>query len=133
MNQRKTPDIRMGKFSRSVFSLNNRLKEDQLDRGCSKKWAALVACVYKMFWNYFKKAVKSDLCRYEFDAIWIKVKCTLVQALRFCTGPTAHRGNGGIALSFHYHGTRRGCWVSITPRPCFSPGKDPVNIVQLAG
>ena len=37
-----------------------------------------------------------------------KVKVTLVQALRFCTGRTAHRGSRGIALLFHDHGTRRG-------------------------
>jgi len=37
-----------------------------------------------------------------------KVKCTLVQALRFRTGRTDHRGSRGIALPFHDHGTRRG-------------------------
>jgi hypothetical protein len=37
-----------------------------------------------------------------------KVKCTLVQALRLCTGRTAHRGSRGIALIFLDHGTRRG-------------------------
>ena len=37
-----------------------------------------------------------------------KVKCPLVQALRLCTGRTAHRGIRGIALPFHVHGTRRG-------------------------
>ena len=31
----------------------------------------------------------------------IKVKCTLVQALRLCTGRTAHRGSRDIALLFH--------------------------------
>jgi len=31
----------------------------------------------------------------------IKVKCTLVQALRLCTGRTAHRESRGIALLFH--------------------------------
>jgi hypothetical protein len=36
-----------------------------------------------------------------------KVKCTLVQALRLCTGRTAHRGSRSIALLFHDHGTRR--------------------------
>jgi len=36
------------------------------------------------------------------------VKCTLVQALRLCTGRTAHRGSRGIALLFLDHGTRRG-------------------------
>ena len=30
-----------------------------------------------------------------------KVKFTLVQALRLCTGRTTHRGSRGIALLFH--------------------------------
>jgi hypothetical protein len=63
----------------------------------------------------------------------IKVKCTLVQELSLCTGCTAHRGSRGIALPFHDHGTRRGWVVSVTPRPLFIPGKDPVPIVQEAG
>ena len=37
----------------------------------------------------------------------VKVKVTLVQALRLCTGSTAHRGSRGIALPFHDHGTGR--------------------------
>jgi len=28
----------------------------------------------------------------------VKVKCTLVQALRLCTGCTANRGSRGVAL-----------------------------------
>ena len=36
----------------------------------------------------------------------VKVKVTLVQALRLCTGRTAYRGSRGIALHFHDHGTR---------------------------
>ena len=62
-----------------------------------------------------------------------KVKCTLVQALWLRTGRTAHRGSTGIALPFLDHGTRRGWGVSVTPRPLFTPGKDPVSIVQEAG
>jgi hypothetical protein len=31
-----------------------------------------------------------------------------VQALRLCSGRTAHRGSRGIALLFHDHSTRRG-------------------------
>jgi len=38
----------------------------------------------------------------------VKVNCTLVQALRLCTGRTAHGGSRGIALHFHDHGIRRG-------------------------
>ena len=31
-----------------------------------------------------------------------KVKCTLVQALRLCTGRTAHRGSRGIAVLYRH-------------------------------
>jgi hypothetical protein len=64
---------------------------------------------------------------------WVKVKCTLVQALRLCTGHTAHRGSRGIAITFHDQGTRRGWEVSVTPRSLLNPGKEPVSIVQEAG
>ena len=43
-----------------------------------------------------------------------KVKCTLVQALRLCTGRTAHRGSRYIALLFHDHGTR------VAPQPVWT-------------
>jgi len=38
----------------------------------------------------------------------VKVKCTLIQALRLCTGRTAYRGSRGIALIIYGHGTRWG-------------------------
>ena len=66
-------------------------------------------------------------------AVDCTVECTLVQTLRLCTGPTAHRGSRGIDLLFLDHGTRRGWGVSVTPRPLFTPGKDPVPILQEAG
>ena len=44
-----------------------------------------------------------------------------------------HRGSTGIALLFLNHGTRRERGVSVTPRPLFTPGKDPVPIGQEAG
>ena len=37
-----------------------------------------------------------------------KVKVTLVQTLRLCTGRAAHGGSRGIALFFHDYCTRRG-------------------------
>ena len=67
------------------------------------------------------------------NLVKVKVKCTLVQALRLCTGRTAHRGSRGIALLFHNLGARRGWGVSVTPWPLFTPGKDSVPIVQEAG
>jgi len=45
----------------------------------------------------------------------------------------AQRVGRGIALLFHVRGTRRGWVVSSTPRPLFTPGKDPVPILQEAG
>ena len=42
-------------------------------------------------------------------------------------------GGRGIALLFHDRGTRRGWVVSSTPRPHFTPGKDPVPILQETG
>jgi len=63
----------------------------------------------------------------------VRVKVTLVQALRLCTGRTAYRESRCIPLPFHDHGTRRGWGFSVTPRPIFTSGKDPVSIVQEAG
>ena len=64
---------------------------------------------------------------------WIELKCSLVQALRLCTGRMAHRGSRGIALLFLDHSTRRGWGVSIMPQLLFTPRKDLVPIVQEAG
>ena len=72
----------------------------------------------------------SLVCLYTRTRKVVKVKVTLVKALRLCTGGTAHRGRRGIALLFHDHSTRRGWGVSVTPWPNFTPGKDPVPTVQ---
>ena len=45
----------------------------------------------------------------------------------------AQRVGRGIALLFLDRGTRRGCVVSSTPRPRFTPGKDPLPILQESG
>jgi len=45
----------------------------------------------------------------------------------------AQRVGRCIALLFHARGTRRGWVVSSTPRPHFTPGKDPIPILQEAG
>jgi len=80
-------------------------------------------------------SVKRDSSRHisARHTVKVKVKCTLVQALRLCTGRTAHRGSRSIALLFLDHGTRRGWAVNVTPQPLFTTGKDPVPIVQEAG
>ena len=60
------------------------------------------------------------------------VKCTLVQALRLCTGRTAHRGSRGIALLFHDQGCRRREGSASHPGRSLPSGKEPVPIVQEA-
>jgi len=70
---------------------------------------------------------------WKYASLWRLNKCTLVQALMLCTGHTAQMVGWGIALLFLDHGTRRGWGFSSTPRPLFTPGKDPVPIVQEAG
>jgi len=63
----------------------------------------------------------------------VKVKVTLVQALRLCTGRTAHRRSRGIVLLFHDYGTRRGWGVSVTLRPFFTPGKTRYPLYRRMG
>ena len=62
-----------------------------------------------------------------------KVKCTLVQALRLCTGRTAHRGSRGIALPFHDHGTRRGEGSASHPGRSLHPGKSRYLLYRRLG
>ena len=68
---------------------------------------------------------------YIYIYIYIYV-CIKVKFCRYRPG-VAQRVGRGIALLFHDRGTRRGWVVSSTPRPHFTPGKDPVPILQEAG
>jgi len=65
---------------------------------------------------------------YIYIYIYIKVK---VKWSRY-RPRVARRVGRGIALLFHDRSTRRGWAVSSTPRPHFTPGKDPVPILQEA-
>ena len=85
-------------------------------------------CVYIYIYIYLYKNIFATQ-----GIVRKKVKCTPVQAMKLCTDRTAHRGSRGIAVHFHDHGTRRGWGVSVTPRPLFTPGKDPLPVVQEAG
>ena len=58
--------------------------------------------------------------------IYIKVKWSLYRP------GVAQRVGRGIALLFHDDGNRRGWVISSTPQPHFTPGKDPVPILQEA-
>ena len=58
--------------------------------------------------NYIQMTTSLDVTGKDNRKVKVKVKGTLVQALRLCIGRTAHRGNRGIALPFYDHGTRSG-------------------------
>jgi len=62
-----------------------------------------------------------------------KVKCTLLQALRLCTGRTTHRGSRGIALLFLDHGTRRGEGSASRPSRSLPPGKTRYPLYRRLG
>ena len=63
----------------------------------------------------------------------VKVKCPLVQALRLCTGRTAHRGSRGIALPFLDHGCRRGEGSASRPGRSLPPGKTRYELNRRLG
>jgi len=68
----------------------------------------------------------------------LEAKCVqkgiLVQALKLCTGRTAHSASKRIAMLFLDHGTRRGWGVSVTPRPFFlPPGKARYQLYRRLG
>ena len=97
------------------------------------RWPAAKAETYRSNNKEIKALCNKLVLKYYVCNIKVKVKGPLAQALRLCTGRTAHRGSRGIALLFLDHSTRRGWGVSVTPRPLFTSGKDPVPIVQEAG
>ena len=95
------------------------------------KWFYLVKMVLFVFWKTccFLNIIYFSL--YFF--VCVCVSWAFFCALRLCTGSTTRRGSRGIALLFLDHGTRSGWGVNVMPRPHFTPGKDPVPILQEAG
>jgi len=71
------------------------------------------------------------MCDLAFLSIKVKVRVKVNFTLEEAT--KTQRVGRGIALLFHDRDTRRGWVVSSTPRPHFTPGKDPVPILQEAG
>jgi len=75
----------------------------------------------------FHKPTIFHTCTHDMEPCSIKVKWS-----RYRPG-VAQRVGRLMALLFHDRGTRRGWVVSSTPRPHFTPWKDPVPILQEAG
>ena len=70
---------------------------------------------------------------HDLREVKVKVKCTLVQALRLCTGRTAHMGSRGVALLFLDHGTRRGEGSTSRPGCSLLPGKTGYPLYRRLG
>ena len=66
-------------------------------------------------------------------ALLVKVKGTLAQALRLCTGCTARRGSKGIAPPFLDHHTRRGEGSASRPGCSLPPGKTRYPLYRRLG
>ena len=71
-----------------------------------------------------RKHIKTNM---RIKGVKIKVMCSRYRPV------VAQRVGRSIHLLFHDRGTRRGWLVSSTPRPHFTPGKEPVPILQEAG
>jgi len=84
---------------------------------CWSRWYVLYVCGYH-------SALRSLGCM-------LMLPSEKVEWSRYRPG-LAQRVGRGIALLFLDHGTRRGWVVSSTPRPHFTPRKDPVPILQEA-
>jgi len=62
-----------------------------------------------------------------------QAKCTVVEALRLCTGRTAHRGSRGIVLLILDHATRRSECSASRPGRSLPPGKTRYSLYRRLG
>ena len=83
----------------------------------------------KVTWSRYRPGVAQREVRGMIYDIWYDIfNCNWVD-----TRWQQYSTHWHIALLFHDRGTRRGWVVSSTSRPHFTPGRDPVPIVQEAG
>jgi hypothetical protein len=88
------------------------------DRGTRRRW--VVSSTPRPHFTPGKDRV--PIVQVKVKVMWSLYKPGVVQ-----------RVGRGIALLFHDRDTRRRWVVSSTPQPHFTPGKDPVTILQEAG
>ena len=121
LGRKASPDFHLGLKLR-LQRVMPPLKHAYLQR-CAKKQADL-----ELNGHVLIRATHDD----EY-ALLIKKKCTLVQALRLCTGRTAHRGSRRIALPSHDHGTRTGEGSASRPGRSLPPGKTRYPLYRRLG
>jgi len=86
----------------------------------------LTVCAHVKLFNIIVTvmSLKMSFCTPDMRKVKVKIKCTLVQVLKLCTGRTAHRGiSRGIALLFFDHGNRKGEGSASYPGRYLLPGK----------
>jgi len=88
---------------------------------------------YHVIWVLFPCEESNKIILSVHFSVKVKVKCTLVQALRLCTGRTAHRGSRGKALPFHDRGTRRDKGSESLPARSLPPGKTRYPLYRRLG
>jgi len=109
----------------SVWNLHSKLRNipeerrSHLHRGESLKSRISLLVLQDLWSCWTTQNTEAASC----SEILLRIKCTLVQVLRLCTGPTAHRGSRGIALTYLDHATRRGEGSASRPGPSLPPGK----------
>ena len=88
-------------------------------------------------WHSTRRKIPEErrsLRKFGDPGIWKRVFIKKVKVKWYSYRPgVTQRVGRGIALLFHDRDTRKGWVVSSTPRPHFTPGEDPVPILQEAG
>jgi len=103
----------------------SKTKSNKIEGNASRCLTPLVMGNMDVYWlSTLTVALKPAMVTHM---VKVKVKC-----FRYRPGVAQSVGRG-IALLFHDRGTRRWSVVSSTPRPHFTPGKDPVPNLQEAG
>jgi len=94
-----------------------------------------VGVMYEVrFYTGWRKSALPNLHKVNLHHDTRKKYYTNVKVKWSCYRPgVAQRVCRGTAVLFYDRGTRRGWVVSSMPRPHFTPGKDPIPIVQEAG
>jgi hypothetical protein len=95
-----------------------------------------LASLHIAFHSFF--ANNSPFVRYVISATECvlskeSVRCTLVQALRLCTGRTVHRGSRGIPLFFHDQRLEGGEESASRPGRFLPPGKTRYSLYRRLG
>ena len=98
-----------------------------------KFWAVTLLWQMSDMSEHHGKALTHSACVCVCVYKKVKLKCTLVQSLRFSAGRAAHRGSRGIALLFLDRGTCRGEGSASRRGRSLPPGKTRYPLYRRLG